>query len=139
MTGRSARAYAYAFFRLRNCARALSNDGLHDWKALLVISVVQIYVLLDAAFLSEVILRRRLFPSNWSVVVVPLAFGLVAANYFALLYEERWRRYEDEFRSYSAKARRVGAIVIIAVIVLVLLSLVVTFYAMSRVEWVRTI
>lgn len=127
--------YAHLFYRLSQWAKSIADDGLHEWKALLAICVMECYLVLNIPFIAEVLLHRPILTGNQWIMALPLAIGLVGANYLALIHNGRWKRYESEFKSYSGRTNLIGSLIILGAMVVVLASLIVTFYAMSQLQW----
>jgi len=104
--------YFYFFYRLRSWFKAMADDGLHDWKALLVVSFLLGAIVYSTANLSGELTDRFLLGPGSLLGPAPLAIGLGLLNYFLLLHKPRWRRYENEFNGHTTTQRRIGAIVV---------------------------
>jgi len=104
-----ARAHAYSFYVTRRTFKALSNDGLEDWKALLVITVAMLFTALDAVAAMSIALQHRvLLPDakqSFGVLWATVTFSLTALNYFTLLNRHRWTRFEREFQHLPKPAQ----------------------------------
>ena len=118
-----ARTHAYSFYVTRNTFKALSDDGLEDWKALLVITVAMLFAALAGVTGVSIALQHRVllpdakqrFMTLWGTVT----FSLTVINYFALVNRHRWSRFEAEFRHLSKSTGLLGGFVVWASMILV--------------------
>jgi branched-subunit amino acid ABC-type transport system permease component len=105
-----ARAHAYWFYVARNTFKALFDDGLEDWKALLVITVAMLFTALDGVAAVSIVLQHRVllpdarqsFRMLWGTVT----FSVTAINYFTLVNRRRWSRFEREFQHVPKAPQR---------------------------------
>ena len=118
-----ARTHAYLFYVIRNTFKALSDDGLEDWKALLVITVAMLFAALDGvAAVSTGLQHRVLLPetrAHFRILWGTAAFSLTAINYFTLVNRRRWTRFEREFHRHPKANRLLGGFVVWASMILV--------------------
>lgn len=100
--------FAFAFWELRTIFAAIRDDGWSDWKATVVIIVVEILGIVALTGAASVYLGRRLIDQSSSYVyILPLA--LVLLNLKAVLGKnKRWNRLSREFESYPAPIRLGG-------------------------------
>jgi hypothetical protein len=104
-----AKAHAYPFYVMRSTFKAISGDGLEDWKALVVISVAAGFAALTVVSLVSIGLQHRVllpegkqsFMMLWGTVGV----GLLVLNYYTLISDRRWSRFELEFQHGSKMMR----------------------------------
>ena len=134
MTVNLRKALAFAFWRLRQLFLIVSDDGLSDWKAGLVLDCLQIFSLLTVLFSVSLILSRHVelpYPRVWLTV---LSFMIVLANqrFFGYGKHLAWLHYKKEFESYSPRARLVGSIITFAVVLSLVALMMVTGYAASK-------
>ena len=118
-----ARTHAYSFCVTRNTFKALWDDGLEDWKALLVLTVAMLFAALDGVAAVSIALQHRvLLPDtkeHFRILWGTAAFSLTAINYFTLVNRRRWTRFEREFRHHPKASRLLGGFVVWASMILV--------------------
>lgn len=104
----------------------MADDNLHDWKALLILSFLQCVLIYSVGILVEELVGKFLLSNDVLFGAGPLSITVGLLNYLFLLHNDRWRRFEGSFRSYSRTRRRVSAFLIalgmIATIVLFIAS-----------------
>jgi hypothetical protein len=92
---------AFMFWELRTIARAVSSDGLSDWKATATIVICEILAIVGLTDATSVYLGRRLIDKG-SPFVYLVAFAVATINIPAALGKfKRWQRLGKEFESYS--------------------------------------
>jgi hypothetical protein len=118
-----ARVHAYWFYVTRSTFKALSGDGLEDWKALLVISVAMLFAALAGAGTLSIVLRHRVllpdakqpFMMLWGAV----GLSLTTINYFTLVSRHKWSRFERDFQHRSKATRFLCRVVVWVSMILV--------------------
>jgi hypothetical protein len=113
----------------------VSEDSWSDWKALLIVEGINVFIVLTIDIFIKV-----LFKSSFILELPKLAFVLLFAtisflHYYIFLHNDRWKEYEEEFKSYSRKKNRIINLSVFVFILLVLGSLIFAFYQMSLIEW----
>jgi hypothetical protein len=111
-----AKAHAYPFYVLRSTFKAAFDDGLENWKALVVMSVATGFVALTVVSLVSIGLQHRVllpggkqaFMMLWGTVGV----GLVFLNYYTLISASKWSRFEREFQHRSKAMRICGGVAV---------------------------
>jgi len=118
------------FWHIRGLAKATSDDGFADSKALIVVAGAQGCLIVAVLSLISVVLQQRILPAPGLATILfsfGVAFALIAVNHRMLLFQNRWRRFETEFKRYPRGVRIVQAwFVWIAVILIIALMLVAT-------------
>jgi hypothetical protein len=108
---------AFMFWELRTIAKAISDDGLSDWKATGTIVIFEILAIVGLTNAAAVYLGRRLIEKGTPFIFV-VAFAVTFINIPAALGKfKRWRRLGDEFESYSKPTRIAGGIVVVLLII----------------------
>jgi archaellum biogenesis protein FlaJ (TadC family) len=121
---RFAKVHAYTFYVLRSTFKAILNDGWEDWKALLFISGAMVFPAIIVMNFASIALQHRIahhYDRLIKSLLFGAAFGILFLNYYALMADRKWARFEHEFKRHS-KSRRVfghiavwvGLIVIVA-------------------------
>ena len=104
---------AFMFWELRTIARAISDDGLSDWKATGTIVIFEILAIVGLPNAAAVYLGRRLIDKGSPFIFV-VAFAVAFINIPAALGKcRRWQRLGKEFESYSKPTRIAGGIVVV--------------------------
>jgi hypothetical protein len=104
---------AFMFWELRSIARAISDDGLSEWKAIGTIVIFEILVIVGLTNATAVYLGRRLIDKG-SPFIFLVAFAIATINIPAALGKSRrWHRLGKEFESYSKPTRIAGGIVVV--------------------------
>jgi uncharacterized membrane protein YhaH (DUF805 family) len=105
------------FWELRTIARAISDDGLADWKATGTIVIFEILAIVGLTNAAAVYLGRRLIDKG-SPFIFLVAFAVAIVNTPAILGKrKRWDRLSAEFEGYSPTIRIVGGFVVVLLVV----------------------
>jgi hypothetical protein len=108
---------AFMFWELRTIARAISSDGLSDWKATGIIVVFEILAIVGLTDAAAVYLGRRLIDKGSPFVFV-VAFAVAIVNTPAILGKhERRDKLSAEFEAYSPAIRIVGGFAVVVLVV----------------------
>jgi hypothetical protein len=107
---------AFALWQLRRLFAAISNDGLAEWKALVVLGCSEMAAVMLVFFGISIAIGHKLLVNSDLPFYLAAVVGL-GLSYFSFRKKSTWTRFETEFRSYSAVARVLGAMVVIIVIV----------------------
>ena len=121
-----AKAHAYPFCVLRSTFKAMSDDGLEDWKALVFISVAMGFVALTATSIASIGFQHRVLLSDDKSTFMKLwgtvGLCLLAFNYYTLVSGRQWSRFEREFQHRSKATRLTGAILVWLSLILILVA-----------------
>jgi len=108
---------AFMFWELRTIARAISDDGLADWKATGTIVIFEILAIVGLTNAAAVYLGRRLIDKG-SPFIFLVSFAVAIVNTPAILGKrKRWDRLSAEFEGYSPTIRIVGGFVVVLLVV----------------------
>jgi hypothetical protein len=108
-----ARLHAYTFYVLRTTFKALFDDGLENWKALLVITAAMNFAAMIGVSALSIALGYEIVPTeHFKMVWVSMGFALAFVNYYSLIERARWSRFEREFREHARAARVAGFVVV---------------------------
>ena len=112
---------AFMFWELRTIARAISDDGLSDWKATGTIVIFEILAIVGLTDATAVYLGHRLIDKG-SPFIFLVGFAIVVINIPAAVGKhKRWDRLSTEFESYSRPVRIVGGIMVVLLVVAAIL------------------
>jgi hypothetical protein len=121
-----AKAHAYIFYALRSTAKSAWNDGLEDWKALVVMSLAMGFAALTLVCIVSISIRHRMFLPNaklpfvalWSMVMI----GFLVFNHYSLMFENKWSRFKGEFQHQSEATRTIGFISVWVSVILIMVA-----------------
>ena len=113
------RVYAYMFFRVSQLFARLSDDGLSEWKAHIVIGTAEGIFLVDVWACCRWIFDLPLPTSKPILPAVLLAILIAVANYSLFKSESQRKRYESEFQHYSKGQRIRGSLFIFGFFVVI--------------------
>ena len=107
---------AFMFWELRTIARAISDDGLADWKATGTIVIFEILAIVGLTNAAAVYLGRRLIDKG-SPFIFLVGFAVAIVNTPAILGKrKRWDRLSAQFEGYSPTIRIVGGFVVVLLV-----------------------
>ena len=130
-----AKAHAYPFYILRSTFKAAFDDGLENWKALVVMSVAANFAALSVVSLVSIGLQHRvLLPGGKQAFMMlwgTTGVGLVILNYYTLISGNKWSRFERQFQHHSKTMRFCSGVAVWAGLIL----LVVAAYWTGSIAW----
>ena len=106
---------------MRTIFAAISDDGLSDWKATVIITALELLGIAALTDALSVYLGRRLIHTS-SPYLYLIGFLLILLNIKGVLGKnKRWNRLTSEFEKYSAPVRIGGgwAVVLIAILTVI--------------------
>jgi hypothetical protein len=112
---------AFAHWEVRTIFAAISDDGLSDWKAAVIITALELLGMAALTDALSVYLGRRLIHKS-SPYLYLVGFLLIVLNIKGILGKDgRWNRLNSEFESYSAPVRLGGgwAVVLLAILTVI--------------------
>jgi len=123
-----AKAHAYAFYVLRSTFKAVWDDGMEDWKALLFMTVAMGFAALTVTNLVSIGLEHRVLLSDekrqFMMLWGPVYVGLTFLNHYTLMYSRKWSRFEREFQHHSKAMRICGGVAVwVSLLLLVVATL----------------
>jgi uncharacterized membrane protein YidH (DUF202 family) len=128
--------FAFIFWDLRRFFRRFNKgDGYAEWQAFTVICCTEIAAIMACLFLTSLLLGYQILssPKNLGrLFVIGSAIVVTAINYYMLSFKNRWAQFEAEFEEYSARSRIAGGVGIIAVIIAVAVTTVVSAEAVRH-------
>jgi hypothetical protein len=124
--GLFAKVNAYVFYVIRRTSKSAWDDGMEDWKALCLMSIVMAFGALGIVCVISICLQRRVLLPSGKVSFVAL-FSMVMMcflgfNHYSLVFKHRWSRFEREFQHQSNPKRVIGSIIVWAALILIVLA-----------------
>lgn len=114
------------FCVLRSTFKWTWDDGLEDWKAILVMSVAANFGAIAVANMTSIALERRVLLPETKPMFVTLwgsvGMGLVILNHYTLIYERKWSRFEEDFQRVSKVVRMSGGLAVWITLILFIVA-----------------
>ena len=118
-----AKMHAYVFCVLRSTFKAAWNDGLDEWKALMVISLAMEFAGITIASAISIGLQRRvLLPQSkaeFSAVWGMVGMGLATLNYYTLVFRRKWSQFEKEVKRRPRMSQVYGSVAVWGSLILI--------------------
>lgn len=129
------RAYYYLFYRLYKWYEKGPSVWLSDWKAVISIGVLQVFLILSMYCYYAVYSKQILDLSIKNpIVFIPFAIIFIF-NYFTFEHTDIWKEYVAEFDQLPKKKNRIGSWIVFGVVLFVIANLIFSFYLMSQIDW----
>lgn len=129
------KAYYYLYYKLYNFAVSISDDVLNEWKPLFTILILEILLLAEVLVWYSVLTKRIVVINNPLLTLLPVVAAIGIGNYFFFLHNDKWKNYIKEFKDYDKKKRHAGGLLVFVIIVLIVASVVFSFYRLSQIDW----
>ncbi len=127
-------AYDYLFFTFYRFWEKAPSRWLSNWKAVISISVLNIFALLSIYGIVMYKLRINLLPNSVTLPII-IAIIIFGVNYFYFLRQNRWRNKIDKFDAINSFRDKTGILIIISLVVFLVAFLVYSVYLISTVDW----
>ena len=120
------------FYKIYQFFDSISDDSWAEWKALLVLSVANGFILLSVDIYMEICFNISLIMALPKIFFIIFFSIFCLVHYYCFLHNDKWRFYESEFKEYSkSKSRRAGWITFLFLI-LVMANLIFAFLMMKK-------
>jgi archaellum biogenesis protein FlaJ (TadC family) len=111
--------YAFVFWNIRGFFKGMYDDGYAGLKAQALMGSTEVLGIVAIANILSILVGRDVLPESTPSLVLLGAgtcIGIATLNY-RLLSENKWARFDSEFKNYSAGKKIFGRLAIIAVII----------------------
>ena len=125
--------YYYLYYRFFNFSKSISDDILNEWKPLVIISVLQVFILLEIIIWYS-ILTKNIYTSP-KVYLFLMALAIVSFNYFIFLHNQKWKNYIPVFKLFSRTKRLWHDVLVFLIVFFILGSMIYSFYELSLIDW----
>ncbi len=132
------KAYYYLYYKLYNFAVSISDDAINEWKPLVTILILQVLLIAEIFVWYSIATKKIFVITNPLISFLPIVAAIGIANYIFILHGDKWKNYVDEFKQYDRRKKSVGGIIVFLVIILVLASVIFSFYRLSQISWQHT-
>ncbi|MGN7758995.1 hypothetical protein ACTJIV_16100 [Chryseobacterium sp. 22532] len=123
--------YYYLFYRLYKMSEAAPSKWLSDWKASMALGVLEIW------FVISILIYYKVF-SNSSVDILGtnifwflMVIILMIIDYFVFHHKNQWKNIVANFDQLSSKKNRIYSIIAWAVILLVVINMIFSYYCLD--------
>jgi hypothetical protein len=110
---------SFAYWELSRLFKAIYDDGWAEWKAMAILICAEIFMLMGVYGCISLFIGHRLLHTTSSLsrpLGIMVVLAVIAANYYALLSNNRWSRFEAEFESYSRATRIAGCVGVVGIL-----------------------
>jgi len=123
------------YYRIYKFGKSISDDILNDWKPLVVITFLELFILIQLWTWYVIITKADILNSTPYIVIFCCVFALSALNYNYFLEKDKWKGHANAFLklSKSEKIKRDALVVIL--MVLICFGLVYSIYRFSIIDW----
>jgi hypothetical protein len=126
---------AFSFWELRRLFVAIYDDGWADFKAMAFLICAQAALVVTFFDIASLVLGHKVSPRPGlaqNCFMVAMSAVIVAANYFSVQYNAKWRRFEAEFEGYSPFVRVCGCVVVAIIVLASFISMIFLGAAVSH-------
>ena len=126
--------YYLLFYKLYRFWKTVSDDNWSDWKALLIVEVLNGFILSTIDISIQILFNKSFILDlpKPTFIILFAAFSLL--HYYFFLHNEYWKEYIEEFKSYSSRKNNTIIFLVLLFILMVLGSLIFAFYQMSLID-----
>ncbi len=130
------KAYDYLFYKIYKHFESGPSIWLSDWKASFSILVLEIWLCLSVLNYCSIIFKKALLSDTiLTICSVSLVFLLAVIKYFTFEHQDRWKKVVKDFDDLPKNKNRIGSYVTLAVILIIIVNLIFSFFLLSKVKW----
>jgi hypothetical protein len=129
------KAYYYLYYKLYKLAVSVSDDALNEWKPLVTILILEVLFIAEIFVWYSVATKKIFVVNNPLASFLPMVAVIGIANYLFFLHKDRWKNHIDEFKRYDKKRKLIGGAMVCLLITLIIGSLLMAFYQLSKIDW----
>jgi uncharacterized protein YacL len=126
--------YYYVYYRIFCFGKSLSDDALNDWKPLIIICLLQLFLIISIDLWLKILFGRSYILEKSNLQLWMICVGLVLINFYFLLWQNKWKSRTKEFIKHSRKKHLIGTVAVVALIIGVILLLFYSFYRFSQIK-----
>lgn len=126
------KAYCYLFYKLYKFSEAAQSRWLSDWKAELVIDVLWVFIALSGLVYYTVFTKQVINLGNGRFAAILGIILICIPNYFIFHHRDQWKKIIPAFDKLPKRTNRMGSWMVFAVILIIVINLIFSFYLMSR-------
>jgi hypothetical protein len=126
------KAYYYFYYNIYNFFINISDDILNRFKPVIIIAGLEVFLFIDFFNWYSILTK------NGDIATLPyfLAVLVVALfNSYVFLHGDKYKKYFPEFKNYSKQKKVIGGWITFIIIILVVASVIFSFYEMSLIDW----
>jgi len=127
------RYYYYLFYKFYKMSEAAPSRWLSDWKAGIVIVVLEIWLFMGVVTYYNIFVDRCFhLEKNYATVTTLI---IVIFNYFVFTHNDIWKDYVKEFDSLPREINRRGSWIVWLVVLFIIAFVIFAFYLKSQIDW----
>lgn len=128
-------AYYYLFYKFYKVAMTGTIKSLSSFYAGIGIIALEIWFLLSLYNYYSIFFNRYATLELISFKVIFSFVLILAINYFAFSYTDKWKDYVAEFDQWPRKRNIIGGIITWGIILFIIANLIFSFYLTSQIDW----
>jgi hypothetical protein len=129
------KAYYYLFYRLYKYYESGPFIWWSDWKAVLFIDMLWIFIGISLVVYYEIFIDRYLHIGNGELLLIGYVLLISLPNYFIFHHRDQWREIVTQFDMMPKKKHTIYGIIVLFFILLIISNMVFAFYLMSQIDW----
>jgi len=125
------KAYYYFYYKTYNFFINISDDALNSFKPAVLISALEVILVMDFFIWHTIVTKNdaALFP------YVCIVIFIAVFNSYVFLHNNKYKTYYPEFENYRKKKKIIGGWIVFVIVLLIIDSLIFSFYQMSLIDW----
>lgn len=127
--------YAYLFFFLYNSVNKVKNNFLVQWKAVLMVLILESLLILSIVTYYLDIFKITVAEDFNKLFLLIFVIPLVGLKLWFFERNDNWRKYLVQFEAWPEKRRKKWDWVMRLLIVFIIGNLIFSFYIMSEIDW----
>lgn len=129
------KAYYYLFYKLFKFSEAAPNRWLSDWKAELVIDLLEGLSIFSLIIYYTIYVNRYFqIPENY-ILIGLYVLGIALPNYFIFHHRDQWKKIVHKFDKLPKQKNKIGSVIVLLIVIAVITNLIFSFYLMSKIDW----
>lgn len=131
------KAYYYMFYKLYKWYERGPSVWLSDWKALLSLDVLWIFIGISGLVYYTLFADRYFSIGDGKFFLIGYIVLIGIPNYFIFHHRDQWKDIVKEFDKLPKGKNRLGGWLVFLISMLIIGNMVYAFYLMSQVDWAQ--
>ena len=124
-------AYYYMFYKFYKMSEAAPSRGMSDWKAGLVIIVLEFWFTASILNYYTFFIDTSLKISKNNFFTIGVIFCII--NYFAFIHTNKWKAYIIKFDRLPPNKNKLGGWAVFLIAIFVVANLIFSFYLIYQI------
>ncbi len=128
--------YHFLFYKIYKFIKNVSvPEFWSEWKAIMLIIILEIALYFSVGMYYSVFINRYTTLLDNNFLIGLYLVSTIALNYYFFEHQNKWKLIIEKFDKLIKNKNIIGGWLVLLVIILVVVSLIYSFYLTSQIDW----